>query len=50
MAMLACLGDDMEVRVVPLEQDRAISFTATVRQAAWVRWLVRQLDRRWSMQ
>jgi type II secretory pathway component GspD/PulD (secretin) len=47
MAVLAILGGDPEVPLVPLERDRAILFTATDAQARRLRWLVRQLDRRW---
>jgi hypothetical protein len=36
-----------EVMLVPLPGDRAICFTATDAQVRLLRWLVRQLDRRW---
>ena len=47
MAALAFLGNEPAARLVPLERDRAIFFTATDAQAKCVRWLVRQLDRQW---
>ncbi len=46
MAVLAFFGEEPAATVSPLERDRAILITATDAQATFVRWLVRQLDRR----
>jgi type II secretory pathway component GspD/PulD (secretin) len=47
LAVLAFLGNDSEVRLVPLERNRMILFTATDGQAKCLLWVIRWLDRRW---